>query len=71
MRVDEMELAVQRALDAAIGADLHVMRIIHGKGTGALRERVDELLRADRRVREHRVGAWNEGGTGVTVAELI
>lgn len=71
MRVDEMELAVQRALDAAIGADLHVMRIIHGKGTGALRERVDELLRADRRVREHRVGAWNEGGTGVTIAELI
>ena len=70
MRVDEMELAVQRALDAAIGADLHVMRIIHGKGTGALRERVDELLRADRRVREHRVGAWNEGGTGVTIAEL-
>ena len=71
MRVDEMELAVQRALDAAIGADLRVMRIIHGKGTGALRERVDELLRADRRVREHRVGAWNEGGTGVTIAELI
>ncbi|MDQ2766386.1 MAG: Smr/MutS family protein [Gemmatimonadota bacterium] len=70
MRVDEMELALQRALDAAIGADLHVIRIIHGKGTGALRERVDELLRADRRVREHRPGAWNEGGTGVTIAEL-
>ncbi|MBA2684418.1 MAG: endonuclease MutS2 [Gemmatimonadaceae bacterium] len=70
MRVDEMELALQRALDAAIGADLHMMRIIHGKGTGALRERVDELLRADRRVKEHRPGAWNEGGTGVTIAEL-
>jgi DNA mismatch repair protein MutS2 len=70
MRVDEMEVALQRALDAAIGADLRVMRIIHGKGTGALRERVDELLRADRRVREHRPGAWNEGGTGVTIAEL-
>ncbi len=70
MRVDEMELTLQRALDAAIGADLHVMRIIHGKGTGALRERVDALLRADRRVKAHRPGAWNEGGTGVTVAEL-
>ena len=70
MRVDEMGLALQRALDAAIGADLHMIRIIHGKGTGALRERVDELLRADRRVREHRAGAWNEGGTGVTIAEL-
>jgi DNA mismatch repair protein MutS2 len=70
MRVDEMELAVLRALDAAVHADLHVLRIIHGKGTGALRERVDELLRGDRRVREHRPGAWNEGGTGVTIAEL-
>jgi DNA mismatch repair protein MutS2 len=70
MRVDEMDLAVLRALDAAIHADLKMMRIIHGKGTGALRERVDELLRGDRRVREHRVGAWNEGGTGVTIAEL-
>jgi DNA mismatch repair protein MutS2 len=70
LRVNEMELAVLRALDAAVGADLRVMRIIHGKGTGALRERVDELLRGDRRVREHRPGAWNEGGTGVTIAEL-
>ena len=64
MRVDEMELAVQRALDAAIGADLHVMRIIHGKGTGALRERVDELLRADRRVREHCAGRMERGRHG-------
>jgi DNA mismatch repair protein MutS2 len=70
MRVDEMELAVLRAIDAAVHADLRLMRIIHGKGTGALRERVDELLRGDRRVREHRAGAWNEGGTGVTIAEL-
>ena len=37
-------------------------------GTGALRQVVDEMLRKDTRVREFRTGAWNEGGTGVTVA---
>ena len=46
------------------------LRIIHGKGTGALRERVAEMLRKDTRVKEFRMGAWNEGGAGVTVAEL-
>jgi DNA mismatch repair protein MutS2 len=47
-----------------------MLRIIHGKGTGALRDRVGEMLRKDTRVREFRLGAWNEGGAGVTVAEL-
>ncbi len=70
MRVDEMENALTYFIDSAVRADLKSVRIIHGKGTGALRERVTELLRADRRVREHRMGAWNEGGAGVTVAEL-
>jgi DNA mismatch repair protein MutS2 len=51
-------------------ADLHALRIIHGKGTGALRERVNELLKGDKRVKAYRLGAWNEGGAGVTVAEL-
>jgi DNA mismatch repair protein MutS2 len=53
-----------------VRADLRMLRIIHGKGTGALRERVAELLRGDRRVRAYRLGAFNEGGAGVTVAEL-
>jgi DNA mismatch repair protein MutS2 len=70
MRVDEMEHALMHALDDAVRADLKVLRIIHGKGTGALRERVAELLRGDPRVRGARLGAWNEGGAGVTVAEL-
>jgi len=46
------------------------VRIIHGKGTGALRERVTELLRKDTRARSFRMGLWNEGGAGVTVVEL-
>ena len=70
MRVDEAESAVMQALDAAVRADLRSLRIIHGKGTGALRERVTEMLTKDTRVKQFRIGAWNEGGAGVTVAEL-
>jgi DNA mismatch repair protein MutS2 len=70
MRADEMEDAVHRALDDAVRADLRTLRIIHGKGTGALRERVTEMLQRDTRVRAHRAGLWNEGGTGVTVVEF-
>jgi DNA mismatch repair protein MutS2 len=70
MRADEVVPRVQLALDAAIQADLPSLRIIHGKGTGALREVVTELLKADGRIRAHRPGAVGEGGTGVTVAEL-
>jgi len=70
LRVDEMETQLYRALDDAIRAALPTLRIIHGKGTGALRERVNEMLTKDTRVRQFRLGAWNEGGSGVTVAEL-
>jgi DNA mismatch repair protein MutS2 len=70
MRADEAEERVMYALDAAIRADLPSLRVIHGKGTGALRERVAEMLRKDSRVKHFRLGAWNEGGAGVTIAEL-
>jgi DNA mismatch repair protein MutS2 len=70
MRADEVEGVVMQALDAAVRADLRALRIIHGKGTGALRERVAEMLKKDTRVRQFRLGAWNEGGAGVTVVEL-
>jgi DNA mismatch repair protein MutS2 len=68
LRADEAESAVLQALDSAVRADLKSLRIIHGKGTGALREVVNEMLRKDTRVREFRMGAWNEGGAGVTIA---
>ncbi|HEY3134386.1 MAG TPA: endonuclease MutS2 [Gemmatimonadaceae bacterium] len=70
MRVGEVEDIVMHAVDAAIRADLKTLRIIHGKGTGALRERVAEMLRKETRVTNFRLGAWNEGGAGVTVVEL-
>jgi DNA mismatch repair protein MutS2 len=70
MRVDELDDLVLQALDAAVRNDLRELRIIHGKGTGALRSRVAEMLKKDTRVTGFRLGAWNEGGAGVTVAEL-
>jgi DNA mismatch repair protein MutS2 len=70
LRADELDSVVLQALDDAIRADLPTLRIIHGKGTGALRDRVAEMLKKDTRVRQFRLGAWNEGGAGVTVAEL-
>ena len=70
MRPEEAESVLLTRLDSAIRADLKELRIIHGKGTGALRAMVAEMLRKDTRVRSFRLGAWNEGGTGVTVAEL-
>jgi DNA mismatch repair protein MutS2 len=68
LRADEAENEVLQAIDSAVRADLKSLRIIHGKGTGALRQVVDEMLRKDTRVREFRIGAWNEGGAGVTIA---
>jgi DNA mismatch repair protein MutS2 len=70
MRVDEIDAVLLPALDSAVRAELKQLRIIHGKGTGALRQRVAEMLKSDQRVREFRLGAWNEGGNGVTVAVL-
>jgi DNA mismatch repair protein MutS2 len=70
VRAGEIDDIVMQAVDAAIRADLKSIRVIHGKGTGALRERVAEMLRKDTRVRGFRPGGFNEGGTGVTVVEL-
>ena len=70
MRVMDVDDAVLQAVDDAVRADLSAIRIIHGKGTGALRERVTMLLKTDRRVKASRMGAWNEGGAGVTIVEI-
>jgi DNA mismatch repair protein MutS2 len=70
MRVDEVETALGRAIDDAILAGLPSFRIIHGKGTGALRAHVRDLLKADRRISTQRPGELFEGGTGVTVVQF-
>jgi DNA mismatch repair protein MutS2 len=69
-RADEVAGLLLPALDAALRSELPSLRIIHGKGTGALRQVVAELLKREPRVRAYRGGEPGEGGTGVTVAEL-
>ena len=70
MMADEAELAVERYLDAASTARLQTVTIIHGKGTGALRAAVQQLLKRSRMVKSYRLGRYGEGETGVTVVEL-
>ena len=70
LRVEEAAARLQNILDRAVVADVPELRLIHGKGTGALRAMVAELLEEDPRVREYRPGGVGEGGTGVTVVTL-
>lgn len=70
MRADEAEGVVLSALDAAITADNPFLRIIHGKGTGAVRERVHSVLKGDRRVSRYALAPANQGGSGATIVEF-
>jgi DNA mismatch repair protein MutS2 len=62
--------AVDKFIDSATVSGLHRIDIIHGKGTGVLRKRINSYLQSDKRIKSHRLGEWNEGGAGVTVVEL-
>lgn len=70
LTAEEATARLGPALDAAVQAGLAQVRIIHGKGTGALRAAVQEALAGDARVKRFRLGAFWEGGSGVTIAEL-
>jgi len=67
---DEAEVVAAAAIDAAVLADRPRLRIIHGKGTGVVRDRVRRLLSGDSRVESFAFAPSNQGGTGVTVVEL-
>jgi DNA mismatch repair protein MutS2 len=67
---DEARDLLEKYLDDAFLAGLGSVRIIHGKGTGALRRAVEDVLSAHPLVAEHRPGAPSEGGAGATVAAL-
>ena len=71
MTVDDMLIELDHYLDQAYLSGLPFVRIIHGKGTGALRQAVREELRGHPLVGEFRAGENNEGGEGVTVAKLV
>lgn len=70
MDVSEALGAVDTALDRAVLAGLHEVRIIHGIGTGALSNAVRKHLKGHPQVESHRWGEGHEGGRGVTVARL-
>ncbi|HXL10480.1 MAG TPA: Smr/MutS family protein [Gemmatimonadales bacterium] len=70
LRLDEAEPMLVRALDDAVAADLPYLRVIHGKGTGAVRKLVHELLSADPRVKRFGFAPANQGGHGVTIVEF-
>lgn len=70
LRADEAERELIAAVDAAVVAGLPRLRVIHGKGTGALRGVVRELVERDRRVTAFRLAPPQEGGSGVTIVDL-
>ena len=70
MEAIEAVLAAERYLDSAVMARLKTVTIIHGKGTGALRSAVQDMLRHNKSVKSFRLGRFGEGESGVTVVEL-
>ena len=70
MTVDEAIAHLDKYLDDAYVAHLPSVRIVHGKGTGALRQGIHKYLKRQKHVKSFRLGAFGEGDAGVTIAEL-
>lgn len=68
--MEEGLASLENYLDSAIMAELPYVRIIHGKGTGRLREAVRDALRSNGRIQSWEEGKLEEGGAGVTVVKL-
>lgn len=68
--VDEALSSLDKYLDDAYLAHLPSVRIVHGKGTGALRKAVQDYLRRCKYVKSYRQGEYGEGDAGVTIAEF-
>jgi DNA mismatch repair protein MutS2 len=67
---DEAEQATIAAVDAAVLAEQPFLRIIHGMGTGVVRDRVQRVVSGDRRVTRFGYAPRNQGGSGVTIVEF-
>ena len=63
-------IAAEQYLDSAVMAKMKTVTIIHGKGTGALRAAIQQMLRKNKAVKSFRLGRYGEGESGVTVVEL-
>ena len=67
---DEAIMELERYIDNAIRLHMETVRIIHGKGTGVLRQRVQASLKKNPQVKSFRLGVYGEGEDGVTIATL-
>ncbi len=70
MMGDEAWFEVDKYFDECILSNIRVVRLIHGKGTGALRAAMHRYLKSDKRVASFRLGRYGEGDGGVTIVEL-
>jgi DNA mismatch repair protein MutS2 len=61
---------LDKYLDEARVSHLQSVRIVHGKGTGALRKAVHEYLRRQKWIKSYRIGDFGEGDAGVTIVTL-
>ena len=68
--VDEAVAELDKYLDDALLSHLNTVRVIHGKGTGALRKGIHEYLRRQKHVKSYHLAEFGEGDAGVTIVEL-
>ena len=68
--VDEAVSELDKYLDDALLSHLNSVRVVHGKGTGALRKGIHEYLRRQKHVKSYRLAEYGEGDAGVTIVEL-
>ena len=66
----EAVIVLERFMDEAMRGNLSIVRIIHGKGTGAVRAAVHQSLKKNKFVKSFRLGVYGEGEDGVTIAEF-
>jgi len=67
---DEAVLNVDQAIDSCVLSNIHLLTIIHGKGTGVLRSEIQKFLRHHKAVKSFRLGTFGEGESGVTIVEI-
>ena len=70
LTVDEAIPLVDKFLDNCFLAKLQTARIVHGKGTGKLRQGIHSFLKKNKRVKSYRIGTYGEGEMGVTIVEI-
>lgn len=70
LNVDEAEIEVDKVIDGAVMRGLSELRVIHGKGTGALRAGLHQHFKRHPNIRSYRLGVYGEGEAGVTIIEL-